>query len=574
MQTPKYHTLLSVPKEFPKMRMNKLCRNWLFALISVFILNACGQGESNVERGNREGILYKGNGIEPQTLDPHTATGVPEHHILAALFEGLVAKDPATLEIVPGVAESWTISDDGKIYTFKLQPNAKWSNGDVLTAHDFVWSWWRGLQPQLGNQYVFMYFPVKNAEDYFKGEISDWDQVGIKALDDTTLQIELRNPTPYFLQLLDHYSTFPVHRSTIEKWGAPDESYTRWTRPENIVSNGPFKLDEWRLNKVLSVSRNENYWDIDRVSLNGVRFYPIESPTVEERMYRAGQLHFTNTGVIDRLPYYRENNPQALRIAPYLGTYMYRLNTRLEYLKDKRVRKALAMTIDRDTLTRTILNGLPTPSYAITPPGLLGYQPPKVFDYNPERARKLLAEAGYPNGEGFPEFELQFNTSESHRKIAVAIQQMWKTKLNIDVRLQNKDWKVYLDSESTGDYEISRAGWIGDYVDPNTFLDMWVSGSGLNRTGWQNDEYDKLVLKTAPEAKTREARFAAFYKAEKILINDMPFIPIYTYSSHRYQHPSVQGLPSNLLSYYNYRSVSLDPNWQKATGANRHGGKQ
>lgn len=531
-------------------------------ITALVLLSACGRGESNVEKGNRQGILHKGNGTEPQSLDPHTATGVPEHKIISAIFEGLVSKDPTTLEIKPGVAESWTISDDGKRYIFKLRDNAKWSNGDAVTAHDFSWSWWRALQPQLGNQYVFMYFPIKNAEAFFKGEVSDWDQVGIKALDDLTLQIELRNPTPFFLQLLDHYSSYPLHRPTIEKWGAPDESYTRWTRPENIVSNGPFKLKEWRLNKVLSITRNEHYWASDSIRLNGVRFYPIESPVVEERMFRAGQIHYSNTTAIDRLPYYRENNPDVLRIAPYLGTYLYRINTKLEHLKDPRVRKALAMTIDRDTLIRTVLHGLQTPAYAITPPGLLGYQPPKVFEYDPQGARELLAQAGYPNGEGFPEFELQFNTSESHRKIAVAIQQMWKTKLNINVRLQNKDWKVYLDDEATGNFEVSRAGWIGDYIDPNTFLDMWVSGSGLNRTGWANPEYDDLVLKQAPEAKTREARFAAFYKAEEILINDMPFIPIYTYSSHRYQHPSVQGLPNNLLDYSNFRYVSLNQNWQ------------
>ena len=530
-------------------------------ILALVLISGCGRGESNVEKGNREGILHKGNGTEPQTLDPHSATGVPENRIISAIFEGLVSKDPKTLEIIPGVAESWIVSEDGKKYTFKLRNNAKWSNGDPVTAHDFSWSWWRALQPQLGNQYVFMYFAIKNAEAFFKGEV-DWDQVGIKALDDFTLQVELRNATPFFLQLLDHYSTYPVHRATIEKWGAPDESYTRWIRPENIVSNGPFKLKEWRLNKVISIDRNQHYWGHDSISLNGVRYYPIESPIVEERMFRAGQIHYSNTTAIDRLPFYRENNPDVLRIAPYLGTYFYRINTKLEHLKDRRVRKALAMTVDRDTLIRSILHSLQTPSYAITPPGLLGYQPPKVFKYDPQGARELMAQAGYPNGEGFPEFELQFNTSESHRKIAVAIQQMWKKELNINVRLQNKDWKVYLDDESTGNFEVSRAGWIGDYVDPNTFLDMWVAASGVNRTGWANSEYDDLVLKQAPQAKTREARFAAFYKAEQILINEMPFIPIYTYSSHRYQHPSVQGLPNNLLDYGNFRYVSLNQNWQ------------
>lgn len=532
-------------------------------LLSIVVLiSACNQGESNVERGIREGILYQGNGTEPQTLDPHIATGVPENHIISTLFEGLVQKDPKTLEVIPAAAESWTVNELGTFYTFKIRKSAKWSNGDAVTAHDFSWSWWRALQPALGNQYVFMYFPIKNAEAYFNGEIKDWAQVGINVVDDHTLTIELTNPTPFFLQLLDHYSTYPIHQATVEAWGAADESYTRWTRPENIVGNGPFVLTEWRLNKQVRVERNEQYWDKENVALNGVVFLPIESPIVEERMFRAGQLHFTGTIATDRLPFYRENNPDVLRIAPYLGAYMYRVNTEVEHLQDVKVRRALAMTIDRDLLIDSIMQGLPTPSYAITPPGLLGYYPPKTFEYNPEQARKLFAEAGYPNGEGFPVTELQFNTSEGHRKIAIAIQQMWKKELGIDIELQNKDWKVYLSDQATMNYEISRGGWIGDYVDPNTFLDMWISGSGLNNTGWENKQYDELITKQAPEAKTREARFKAFYQAEEMLINDMPFIPIYTYSSNRYQHQSVQGLPTNLLNYQNLRQVSLDPNWQ------------
>ena len=334
------------------------------------------------------------------------------------------------------------MSEDGRIYTFHLRNNAVWSNGDPVTARDFAWSWWRALQPALGSQYVFMYFPIKNAERFFKQEITDFSQVGIKALDDHTLRVELNNPTPYFLQLLDHYSTFPVHRPTIEKWGKPEESYTRWTRPENIVTNGPFLLDEWRLNKHLIVKKNDAYWGAERVQLSKIVFYPYESGPNVERMFRADQLHYTYETFIDRLPWYRQNKPEYISIAPYAGTYLYRINTRKPHLQDKRVRKALAMTIDRQKMISTILNDLFTPAYAITPPDLLGYQPPKLFDYDPDLARRLLAEAGYPNGEGFPETELQYNSSEQHRKIAIAIQQMWNKDLNINVRLQNKDWKV------------------------------------------------------------------------------------------------------------------------------------
>ena len=281
-------------------------------------------------------------------------------------------------------------------------------------------------------------------------------------------------------------------------------------------------------------------------------------------MFRAGQLHYTYETNIDRLPYYQENNPELVQIEPFNGTYIYRLNTRLKPLDDVRVRKALAFSVDRETIINTVLNGIFTPSYAITPPGLLGYQPPRLIEYNPEKARELLAEAGFANGEGFPEFELQYNTNEEHRKIAIAIQQMWKKELNIDVRLQNRDWKVYLDNENTGNFEISRGGWIGDYVDPNTFLDMWVSGSAINRTGWSDPRYDELILKIAPEAKSREERYAAFFEAETLMMSEVPFIPIYTYSSHHFKHPSLHGLPSNIMNYYNFRYTYLDPDWENS----------
>ena len=541
--------------------------NFLIVLVLASLLSACGQGENRVAQGNKQQILHMGNGAEPQGLDPHVVTGVPEHHILKGLFEGLVVKNPHTLEVEPAVAESWQISDDGKLYTFKLRQNAKWSNGDPLNAHDFVWSWWRALQPKLGNQYVFMYFPIKNAEQYFKQEIEEFTEVGVKALDDFTLQVELNNPTPYFLQLLDHYSTFPVHRATIEKHGAPDESYTQWTRPGNMVSNGPFSLDDWRLNKHVKIMRNTHYWDNDRVRLNGIVFHPIDINTTAERVFRAGQLHYTYETAIDRVPWYRKNRPDQVKIAPYVGTYLYRINTSLPHLSDKRVRKALAMTIDREKIISTVLNDLFTPAYSVTPPGLLGYQAPKTFSYDPEQARQLLAEAGYPNGDGFPEMELQYNTNDQHRKVAIAVQQMWNKELGVNVRLQNKDWKVYLDDENTGNFEISRGGWLGDYVDPNTFLDMWITGSELNRTRWGDERYDELVLRKAPSAKSREQRFSAFKEAETLMLEEMPFIPIYTYSSHHFKHPSIKGMPSNVMDFYNYRYVWLDEDWDKKPSA-------
>ena len=524
----------------------------------MFVLASCGDYQSNVEAGNLNGTLHWGNGTEPQSLDPHIATGVPEHHIISALMEGLIHKDGETLEPRPGVAESWDISDDGRIYTFYLRKDARWSNGDPHNAHDYIWSWWRALQPALGNLYAYMYFPIQNAKAYYEGEISDFDQVGVKALDAFTLQVTLTNPIPYFLQLLDHYSTYPVHRATVEKFGKADQRGTRWTYEGNIVGNGAFQLKEWKINRRITVERNPYYWNADNVGLNQVVFYPTENVTTEERMFRAGQLHYSGIPS-DKIESYKEANDPSLRIQPYLGIYFYRLNVDQPHLQDKRVRRALGMTINRDQLVSQITKGGQIPAYAITPPGTMGYYPESDLKFDPEQAKKLLAEAGYPNGQGFPTTEILYNTSEGHRKIAVALQQMWKKHLNIDVTLLNQEWKVYLDTVSNRHYEIARAGWIGDYVDPNNFLDMFLCNGGNNRTNWCNKTYDQLILKQAPEAKTHNERLEIFKQAEKILLQEMPVIPIYIYTSNNLVHPSVKNFGRNILNQANYREMFLEP---------------
>lgn len=532
----------------------------LFALLTAcLLLGACGEGESKVESGDRQQILHWGNGAEPQELDPHIVTGVPEHHIITALLEGLVLKDPSTLEPIPGVAERWTLSDDLLTYSFHLRDNARWSNGDPVTADDFVWSWWRALQPALGNQYAYMYYAIKNAEAYAKGEISDFEKVGVKALDKQTLQVTLANPTPYFLQLLDHYSMFPVHRPTIEKFGGPAERGTRWTRAGNFVGNGAFILKRWDLNKIVTVEKNPSYWDSHAVKLKGIYFYPTENVSTEERMFRAGQLHITGSIPADKIAVYKKERPEDLRIATYLGTYFYRFNTQIAHLADPRVRRALAMSIDRKQIVEHVTKGGQLPAYTYTPPDTLGYTAEDGFAFDPAAARALLTEAGYTNGEGFPQTEILYNTSEGHRKLAVAIQQMWKTNLNIDVVLNNQDWKVYLDNVDNGHYQIARAGWIGDYVDPNTFLDMWVSDGGNNRTGWSNPNYDRLVLDESPTAANRSARYLAFKQAEAILLEAMPILPIYFYTRNNLVQPSVKGMPANLLDYALYKNIYLDP---------------
>lgn len=531
-----------------------------FLMLMLFVsLTGCGSGESNISLGNRTGILYWGNGTEPASLDPHIATGVPEHHIMSSVMEGLVLKDRKSLEPRPGVAESWTISDDGRIYTFKLRDDARWSNGDPHIANDYVWSWWRALQPALGNQYAYMLFPIKNAKRYYDRETEDFGDVGVKALDQRTLQVTLTNPTPYFLQLLDHYSLFPVHQATIEKFGKADQRGTRWSYEGNLVSNGPFKLDEWKINRHITVTRNLHYWDNDNVALNGIVFKPVENTVTEERMFRAGQLHVTSNVPADKISTYRKSNSTELKIAPYLGTYFYRLNIKTPQLQDRRVRRALGMAIDREKLVENITKGGQIPAYTMTPPGTMGYYPTSTLAFDPEGAKNLLSEAGYPNGEGFPAIEILYNTNEGHRKIAVALQEMWKDYLNIDIKLLNQEWKVYLATESAGDYQISRGGWIGDYVDPNNFLDMFLCGGGNNRTGWCNEEYDRLILEVAPSQSSHEERLAVFQQAETMLLDDMPIIPVYTYTSVKLVDSSVENLDGNIMNQAMYKDIYLSP---------------
>ena len=529
-------------------------------LATCVTLTGCGSSETNVVAGNKSGTLYWGNGTEPQSLDPQIATGVPEHHVISAVMEGLVLKDRKTLEPRPGVAKTWDVSNDGRVYTFYLRENAKWSNGDAHTAHDYVWSWWRALQTTLGNQYAYMLFPIKNAKRYYDGETSDFSDVGVKAIDNRTLQVTLTNPTPYFLQLLDHYSLFPVHQATIEKFGRADERGTRWSYEGNLVGNGPYKLEEWKINRHITVTKNPYYWDEANVSINSIVFKPVDNAVTEERMFRAGALHVTSSIPADKIAIYQEKSAPELKITPYLGTYFYRLNINTPQLQDKRVRRALGMAIDRKQLVDNITKGGQIPAYTMTPPGTMGYFPESTLNFDPEAAKRLLAEAGYPNGEGFPSVEILYNTNEGHRKIAVALQEMWKNYLNIDIKLLNQEWKVYLATESAGDYQISRGGWIGDYVDPNNFLDMFLCNGGNNRTGWCNEEYDRLILEVAPSQSSHEQRLKIFQQAETILLEDMPIIPVYTYTSIKLLHPSVRNFDDNILNQAMYKDLYLDAN--------------
>ncbi len=526
------------------------------SLLLVVFLSACGGSESKVDSALTEQILYFGNGTEPKDLDPHTVTGVPESHILMALLEGLVMRHPEGLDPLPAVAESWIISKDGKTYIFNLRESAIWSNGDPVTASDFVWAWERMLSPSLGSKYPDMLYDVVNAEEFNKGIITDFSKVGVKSLGAKKLSVKLKNPAPYFLGLLAHYTTRPVHRPTIEKFGEIDTIGSKWTRPGNFVGNGPFTLEDWQLNKVLKVKKNTLYWDADKVRLNGIHFFPVDNATREDLMFRNGQLHVTSTVPLEKIEVYSKQYPDLIHIDPYFGTYYLRVNVKKAPFDNKLVRKALSLSINRKEIVEKVAKGGQIPAFSFTPPDPNSYFPSTTLEFDPVLAQSLLKEAGVSQ-EKLPAFEYLYNTSEGHQKLAQAFQQMWKQNLNIDVGLVNTDWKVYLSRQSIGDYTIARAGWIGDYPDPKTFLDMMVSGRGNNQTGWSNDEYDNLLIKAA-QSTSQEERFKHFYKAEQILMDELPIIPIYTYTRVYMLNQDVKGWSPNLLDAHPYQFVYLE----------------
>ncbi|HEX3443192.1 MAG TPA: peptide ABC transporter substrate-binding protein, partial [Chthoniobacterales bacterium] len=446
-----------------------------------------------LEEANRRKVLLLCEGTEPRTLDPQTSQGVPEHHIIMGLMEGLMENDPNDQsKQLPGLADRWEHNEDYSVWKFHLRDNAKWSNGDLVTAQDFIFSYKRILTASFGAPYIDALFILKGAKDYAEGKITDFSQVGVKALDDRNLQFELIGPTPYFLSALLHTSWFPVNPNTILKFGRIDQRDTKWTRPGNYVGTGPFMLKTWKENDVIELVRNPFYWDAANVKLNGINFYSIENYDTQERAFQAGQLHKTEQLSLDKIPYYRREHPGLIRIDPYEGVYFYRINVKRKPLDNPKVRLALNLAVDRESIVKNITRGKQKPATGYVPPGMGDYEPLDVIHYDPDRARQLLAEAGYPNGKGFPKFNILTNTNQWHRTIAEAIQQMWKQELNIDVGIENQEWKVYLDSQNSLNYDVSRSGWIGDFMDPVTFLSIWRTGDGNNNTGWSNPEYDKL----------------------------------------------------------------------------------
>ncbi len=536
----------------------------LFGL-SLLVLLLAGAGAALRGAGHERADLTFTNGTEPQSLDPAVVSGVPEGRILRGLFEGLTVPDPKTLEPRPGMAESWEISPDGSTYRFHIRRGAVWSDGSPFTAEDFRWSWERVLKPETAAKYAQLLWYVKNGKAFYDGRIKDFSQVGIRTEGPYVFVVELEKPTGFFLKLTSFYPLFPVHRATVE--AHPHD----WHQPEHLVCNGPFVLAERRIRDRIRLVRNERYWDRAHVRLRTIDILPVEDSGTALNLYMTGMVDWITdvpNHVVQDLMKRPDFDP-----APYFGTYFYRINlknrdpAKRRFLGDRRVRLALSLAMDRRAIVERVTRSGQLPADSFVPPGVVGYERAKLPPADPERARRLLAEALADLGlREPPSFTILYNTSEAHKDIAEVLQSQWRRVLGIDVKLENQEWGTYLDSQKSLDYDVCRAAWIGDYLDPNTFLDMWVTGSGNNNTGYSRPEYDRLIAEANAEADPAK-RMRILHRAEEMLLHDLPIIPIYFYATRYMVRPWVKGFHRNPLNVHPLKDIWIDEELRRRSEA-------
>ncbi|OEE71573.1 ABC transporter substrate-binding protein [Vibrio genomosp. F6] len=486
--------------------------------------------------------LVRGNGTEVASLDPHKTEGVPESHVIRDLLEGLVNQD-ANGKTIPGVAERWE-TEDNKKFTFYLRKDAKWSNGDPVTADDFVYSFQRAVDPNTASPYSWYLemTTMVNASDIIAGK-KDKSTLGVKAIDANTFEVTLESPVPYFVMMMGHTTVKPVHKATVEKYG------DKWTKPEHFVGNGAFTVANWVVNERIELVRNEKYWDNANTVLTKVTYLPIENQVAEMNRFLSGEIDFTSSLPNEHFRRLQKEHSESVAIKGNLCTYYYNFNTHKPPFDDVRVRKAISYTIDRDIVANAILGQGQKPAYFLTPEIVANFSP-ETPDYGKlsqkernAKAKALLEEAGY-NKSNPLKFTLLYNTSENHKKIAVAIGSMWKKNLGVDVVLENQEWKTYLETKKQGDFEAARAGWCGDYNEASTFTSLM---EGKNTTGgihYKSAEYDKLTA-DAIRATSEEERKELYYAQEALLTKDMPIAPIYQYVTARLVNPHVGGYAEN-----------------------------
>lgn len=543
------------------MRLRKLLA------ISALALGACGgsgPGETPVRYGPIGGesgeeladaqILHRGNGTEPQSLDPHRAEGVPSSNILRDLFEGLVAEAPDG-ELIPGAAESWEISEDGLTYTFTMRPGGRWSNGDPVTAKDFEFGLRRSVDPETLSRYSSVLAPIRNARAVIAGELPP-DALGVEAPDDRTLVIRLEAPTPYLLGLLTHSTCYAVHPGTVRTHGA------NWSRVETHVSNGAYRLSEWVVQSHIHLTRNPHYWDDAGTTINDVRYYAIENQDAELKRYRADELDITSTIPQKQLRWIRENLADEFRVTPYLGTYYFGFNvTRPPFAGQPGLRRALSLAVDRGIIANVVSGAGEPVAYSWVPP-VRGYeqQVPEEAGWTQEQreaeARRLYAEAGYSSGNPL-KVEVLYNTSDNHKRIAIALAFMWKQVLGVETSLANQEWKVFLETRKRKeDTQIYRAGWIGDYEDAYTFAQLLESANEQNDFGYDSPRYDALLAAASAEPDIA-LRAQHLQEAERVLLADQPLMPLYFYVTKRMVKPWVQGYEGNIMDHIHTRHLRI-----------------
>lgn len=534
-----------------------LSPNSCLLLLGLLALAGCAKRETPVESATRAQVLLRSLSADPVELDPHIISGLPEINVVTALFEGLVAEHPESLAPVPGVAERWEVSPDGLTYTFHLRANAKWSNGDPLTAADFVASYRRVLTRSLGADYASWLHVLKNGAAYASGTLSDFNAVGVSAPDPRTLILRLEHPAPHLLAQLSHPAWFPVHLASIEKVGPAFERGARWTRPETFVGNGPFVLKAWDRGLRIDVGKSPHYWDAANVRLAAIQFRPASGVDTEERAYRAGQVHVTEALPFTKIESWRREKPAELKVSPFLDTYFYRLNVTKPPLDQPKLRRALALAVDREGLIREILRGGQAPAGHFVPAMFPDYAPPAGFATDYASARALLAEIGHADGQGLAGLEITINNSANHQAIAEFLQATWRRELKLDVKILNMEQSTVMAQRRALNFQLLRSDWAADYLDPLAFLEIFTSASSNNHTGWKHAEYDRLIAE-ARRTVDPAARTILLQQAEALLLAEAPIIPLYTYTTVRLVHPSVRGWHPTVLDRHPYKHVWLE----------------
>lgn len=529
----------------------------LLALAFSLLVAACARRETAVESGLRTQTLHVGNQSEPPDLDPHTNNSSIVGFIHDALLEGLVrlANDGTT--VLPGIAERWELSPDERTYTFHLRAGATWSNGDPVTAEDFVAGFRRFLEPKLGCEGANRLFAVERARDFVEGRAKDFADVGIKAPDARTVVFRLAFRAPYFLPLLTDSHLRPLHRPTLEKFGGGDRRGGKWTEPGNFVSNGPFVLAEWKPHTHLVVRKNPRYWDAARVRLEEIRFYPIEESAVEERAYRAGQLHVTMEVPQSKIEGYAKHTPSELQATPVLRSNFVTFSTQRPPFNDVRVRRAFALAIDRERLAASAIKGRGEPAYAYVRPGAGGYAFPPFHRFDPAEAKKLLAAAGFPGGAGFPAIDYAVGSrNQDTLAVAQALQEMWHQNLGVKVGIAPMEFKVWLDVLRTKTFAVTADNWSMGVADPTDMLALGVTGDPNNDAGWSDPRYDAAfaAVNAAPD---EPARRAAIERCEQLIAEEVPYAPVYFSVQNRLVHPTVVGWRGNPLQAIDWSALAL-----------------